>query len=183
MPAARASEDSQGAELIAIAHVRKPVGLRGWCGVTALGDSLGKLKLPAEVLIGRGEKAAKPIRLIAAQPDPRGFRCRFEGSEDREQAERLRDHLIFLAEQLLPRLEEDAFYHFELEGMSVRSERTGQMIGTVRAVYNFPSTDAVEITITDGRQVLVPLRGEVIVSIDRPARCLSVDMDMLDELL
>jgi ribosomal 30S subunit maturation factor RimM len=57
------------------------------------------------------------------------------------------------------------------------------MIGTVRAVYNFPSTDAVEITITDGRQVLVPLRGEVIVSIDRPARCLSVDMDMLDELL
>jgi 16S rRNA processing protein RimM len=170
-------------DLTAIARIQKPVGLKGWCAVAVYGHTLEQVECPCPVRLGRSEHATIPSTMVAVHRDPKGFRCRFARCEDRESAERLREQIIFVPTNRLPRLEEDEFYHFELEGMAVVGAETGTDVGTVVAVHNYPTTDAIEIRLAAGGVVLVPMAGGIIEDIDRAERRIVVRTGPLEELL
>ncbi|MBD3390528.1 MAG: 16S rRNA processing protein RimM [Chitinivibrionales bacterium] len=169
-------------EYVEIGFIRKPVGLRGWCGVTPHGATLERLDAPCEVFLGIDPGALETVRLREVRDEPKGCRCLFEGCEDRDAAERLRDKSIYVRGDALPRLAQSRYYHFELEGLRVVAEQGGAELGIVRRVQNYPSVDALEIAGTDGRMVLVPLRDEIVRDIDREAGCITIAASNLDEL-
>src|SRR4051794_7047104 len=103
---------------------------------------------------------------------------RLEGSSSRGDAEALRGF-----ELTLPRddsmLEEGEFWAEQLEGCSVMDGPTA--VGFVRRMSALPSVEVLEVDRPDGSELLIPLVGDCIRSIDVEARRIDVDLGFLGE--
>ncbi|NLL13940.1 MAG: 16S rRNA processing protein RimM [Fibrobacter sp.] len=169
-------------ELIAVGKILRTIGLDGLCALEAFGESLEKLELPLDVWIGLNPQTAQIITIVEIKRRPKGLVCRFKGISDLQAAEKIKNHLIFISSQQLPALDQQHFYHFELKGMKVYSDDNRQ-VGVVEEVFNFPTTDSLEIRRMDGELVLVPMNEDSIVSVDKNKKLIIVRRDFLEELL
>lgn len=169
-------------ELIAVGKVLRTVGLDGLCAVESFGRSFDSLNLPLRAWIGMNPETAQETVVEEIQERAKGLVCRFKGINEIESAEKIIDHLIFISILQLPVLDQQQFYHFELKGMKVYSENHAQ-IGIVEEVYNFPTTDSLEIRRMDGELILVPMNEDSIVTIDKSKKQIIVRQDFLEELL
>ena len=170
-------------EPVIIGRVRKPIGLKGWCGVTAYGRVLSTLTLPAQVVLDQGRGRRNQHLLLSIEDHPKGHRCRFKGIASRDNAEKYREADIIIDNSLLPELEESEFYHFELEGMKVVSDPDKTLIGTVTIVHNYPSVDALEIERPEGKPIVIPMTKETVLLVDRKSGTILVSVDFLKEVL
>jgi 16S rRNA processing protein RimM len=170
-------------ERIAIGIVRRPVGLRGLCAVEPFGTTLAALSPPYTVLIGKDDGSAESMVIDRIVPLPKGLRCGFRDRKDRAAVEGLRGSLIFIDKKTLPVRAEGSFYHFELKGAGVYSDRDGSRIGTVIEVHNFPSSDTLEVEREGGTPLLLPLSGQAVTAIDTGAGRITVRQSFVEELL
>ena len=171
------------AERIAVGIIQKPVGIKGNCAVTAIGNTLFSLEIPADIFIGKNSRDIVTVCIDNMRHGPKGCQCHFLGIDERDAAEKLRGFSLFIDQEALPELEADEYYHFELEGLEVRKKGSEKKIGTVREVINFPTMDAVEIVLQNGETILVPLSKEVVSDIDRENGRLYVESSVTDEIL
>lgn len=169
-------------ELIAVGKILRTIGLDGLCALESFGKSLELLEMPLDVWIGLNPETAQKNTIEEIQGRPKGLVCRFKGINDLQSAEKIKNYLVFISSQLLPALDQQQFYHFELKGMKVYSDNNRQ-IGVVEDVFNFPTTDSLEIRRMDGELVLVPMNEDSIVSIDKNKGLIIVRQDFLEELL
>jgi 16S rRNA processing protein RimM len=167
---------------VAIADIGRPHGLKGECHVAPIGRAFTLLQPPCEVLIGKGTGALRPLVLEAVTEVSRNYLCAFAGVADRESAEGLRGASVYVDTSDLPLLGKGEYYHFELEGMQVLSREDRRVVGRVRRLHNYPTVDALEVEKADGSVLLVPLREEIVGTIDREGNSITVDMSALDEL-
>src|SRR3990167_5587256 len=79
----------------------------------------------------------------------------FEGVTDRTKAEGLKGAKLMLAQDRLPSLMDDTYYHKDLIGLSVISSE-GQSFGRVHAVYNFGAGELLEITTLKSTLHMIP---------------------------
>jgi 16S rRNA processing protein RimM len=169
-------------ELIAVAAIGKPQGLKGFCHLFPIGATLSQ-KGTDWYRIGRDAHDTRAVyleQLQGAVDRPIG---RFRDVNDREQAELLRGQSLFVPREQLPDLDGDEFYHFELEGMQVYDQNR-QLFGTVVAVYNYPTIDAIEVKRLSGDAlVVIPLDKHRVPTIDKQSRCIHIDTEQLEELL
>jgi 16S rRNA processing protein RimM len=76
-----------------------------------------------------------------------------------------------------PALDEGEYWAHELEGLDVTDgERS---VGSVRAMRELPSVEVLEVVREDGEELLVPMVGDAIRSIDVPARRIDIDLGFL----
>lgn len=169
-------------ELVAIGKVLRTVGLDGWCAVESFGKSFESIDLPVKVMVGLNQNVTRPVSIIEIQMRPKGIVCRFDGINDLQDAESIHDYLIFIDSKMLPPLQEQEFYHFELTGMAVISDDNRQ-IGIVKDVHNFPTTDSLEVQRKNGEIVLIPMNDDSIISIDKKQNRIVVNRSFLEELL
>jgi 16S rRNA processing protein RimM len=107
------------------------------------------------------------------RPFKDGFLVRFEGVEDRTQAEALRRlELLAPVEALAPRGEGEVFFH-ELPGMRVE-DTAGVQVGRVLEVYELEPSVLLEVMTRTGK-VLIPFVAEVVVDVQLEQRRLVVD--------
>jgi len=172
---------SRPAQRIAIGCIRKPCGLQGYCYVDAFGKALPALRLPGKVFLGKDPNNAVASVVREKKETPKGYLCRFNDHETLEQAEEVRGDYIFIEQRDLPALEGKQYYAFELEGMTVVTLPDNKPIGVVTEVHNYPTVDAVDVRREDGTMVLVVLRPEIIVAIDREKQCILVHGAALEE--
>ncbi len=103
---------------------------------------------------------------------------RLEGSTSRDDALALRG-----AELTIPRddgmLEEGEYWAEQLEGCAVVDGEVA--IGFVRRMRALPSVEVLEVDRPDGSELLVPMVGDCIRSIDVEARRIDVDLGFLGE--
>jgi 16S rRNA processing protein RimM len=103
---------------------------------------------------------------------------RLEGVESREQAEALRGQELTVPATQAPSLGEGEWWAHELEGCLVcDGERT---VGTVSAMIELPSCEALEVQRPDGgRPLLVPMVRAAVRSVDPAAKRVDVDLAFL----
>ncbi len=89
---------------------------------------------------------------------------------------------MYIAKENLPDTKEDEFYFYQLVGLDVESE-TGETIGQVVEVFNFPTTDAIEVKLTKGKKVLVPFRKETITAVLLEEKKIVVERETLEDLI
>ncbi|MGE0501136.1 MAG: ribosome maturation factor RimM [Rhizobiaceae bacterium] len=100
---------------------------------------------------------------------------RFKGVSDRTAAEALTGTALFVDRSSLPEnLEDDEFYHTDLVGLAVR-DTAGDGIGKVLAVQNFGGGDMLEVTLSSGREVLIPFTAAAVPQVALSAGFLVVD--------
>jgi len=170
-------------DLVAIAVIKRAVGLDGHCGVMVYGETLGRIETPAAVYVGESEKRARAVTLETVELRPQGYVVLFDEIRDRNAAEAVQGLNLYVDENLLPKLAEGEYYHFHLRGMEVVSASTGGKIGTVRDTVNLPSMDALEVVLTTGREIVIPYNEQAVLKVDNETESIIVNDSYIEELL
>jgi 16S rRNA processing protein RimM len=110
--------------------------------------------------------------------------CRSRGApapivEDREAAQALRGEELLVARDQAPGLEEDEWWAEDLEGCEVTDGVA--VVGSVRRLLALPSCEVLEVARPSGPDLLVPLIGDAVRSVDIDRRVIDVDLGFLGE--
>jgi 16S rRNA processing protein RimM len=169
-------------ELIAIARVRKPHGLRGELIVDVLTDAPDVvLTSGRRVFAGDEDGHLFPnipeMEITDAVVAGDGCRLSLAGVEDRTEAEKWRGRFLFAHQSTLPPLKEDEVYLHDLVGMRVvQSDVAGAeaAVGEVLEVLEMPQGLILVVKRAGAEDVLLPYRPEVIELVDQAERVITV---------
>jgi 16S rRNA processing protein RimM len=103
---------------------------------------------------------------------------RLAGCDTREAAEALHGRPLQVALEHAPALEPGEWWAHELEGLAVTDG--SRAVGTVRRMVELPSVEVLEVERTDGSELLVPMVGDAIRSLDVAERRVDVDLGLID---
>lgn len=161
-------------ELLVVAEVVKPHGLRGEVCIESHADSPFLFdEVPCLYLARKGQK---PRRFVVRSSRTHKGRVllTFKGVDGRDQAENLRGMEVLVREADLPETGEDEVYMYELEGMEVGLE-DGTVVGTISNFILAPGQETWVISTSDGKEILFPAVEEFVLSVDLDAEKIVVD--------
>ena len=88
------------------------------------------------------------------------------GTTNKEQADQLKGHLIYIETKYLPSLMTDEFYYKDLKGLRIKIEGSIQK-GKVNDVCNFGSGDLLEVSLDDKKvTIYIPFNKDNVRKID-----------------
>jgi 16S rRNA processing protein RimM len=151
--------------------VARPHGLDGSFHVA---DARPRLLVLGGVVLVEG----RPRTIERRAGHDHGVIVRIEGCADRAAAEALRGAQLLVAREGAPELEEDEWWAEELEGCAVAD--AGRPVGVVRRLVEMPSCELLEVELDGGGELLVPLVGDAVRSVDVERRVIDVDLTFLD---
>lgn len=97
----------------------------------------------------------------------------FDGIDTTQRAEELKGCSLYLPLQFLPPLKGKKFYFHEVLGFSVTTATHGN-IGTIQNILEFPQQAIFQIK-KDEVEILVPIKDQFIVKIDREAKTIELN--------
>jgi len=165
--------DRSDLEFVEIARVIKPHGLRGGLGVLPFSSGSQTLMSVREVRLVRADGSTELRELAEVRPMQRGFLVRLVGVEGREAAEAYRDAVVAVERAELPDLPEHEAYAFDLVGGTVLGPE-GTVEGTILAVVEYPSVDALVVDRGEGRRAEIPLLEDWILDIDADSKTVTL---------
>jgi 16S rRNA processing protein RimM len=129
-----------------------------------------------ELLAGREELVVEGRRVAIERRAGRADKpiLRLAGCDSREAVEALRGAALLVPLEEAPPLQEGEFWAHELEGCTVVDGE--RVVGVVARMVSLPSCEALEVG-----DLLIPLVGDAVRSIDVAARRIDVDMGFLGE--
>ena len=98
----------------------------------------------------------------------RVFVVKLVGVTNPNEAEKYRGKKVYIAKSDLPELPEGEYFHFEIIGLAVFHQETGERIGVISQVLNTGANDVYEITPEVGKPILIPAIREVVKKFDVP---------------
>jgi 16S rRNA processing protein RimM len=163
-------------ERVAVGRVLRPHGVRGEVMVEVLSDVPGRLAPGRRLRASWEGRPARPSREVLVEtyrPHKSGALVRFAGTEDRDQAEELRDALLDVDRSEVPDAPEGTYYWYQLLGC--RCWVDGEDLGEV--------TDLVEdggglllVVSKDGRQVPIPFVQSFLKEVDVERGRIELDL-------
>ena len=168
-------EDLSSVELVAVARVAKPRGVKGEVACDLLTDFPERFDGLAEVIAvfpgGRRER----LKLEGHWLHGGRVILKLEGFDSPETAAALAGCELTVPESEAVELEEDEFYDWQLEGCRVETVE-GREVGTVREVLHTGGAAPVLVILDEReRENLVPLAESICVEVDVAARLIRVD--------
>ena len=161
-------------ELLAVARVHRPHGLRGEVSAEVLTAFPERLR-PGLELIWQRDDETRTVRLAEARPHGSRLLLRLEGVEDADAARALSGgDLCVAAGEAVP-APEGFFYSHEIHGFACM-DRDGRRLGTAEGVEETPAGPLLSLTRPDGKEALVPFVAEYVVRVDREARAIILDL-------
>jgi 16S rRNA processing protein RimM len=152
-------------DLVLIAHVRKPRGLKGDIFIkTYTSDDKRFLKLK-KVLVRLANGEISERKIESSKILPNGVTIKIEGVDDCDAAELLRNAELLIPESERHKLPDGRAYYDQIIGMNVVDDETGLAIGTVRNILDMPAGDVFVLDL-NGVEHLVTNAGEEVCAID-----------------
>ncbi len=152
-------------ELISVARIARPQGLRGEVIADLLTDFPDRF---AELDVARVKRATGEISVLKLE----SFRLhkgrvvlKFAGYDSINQAEELRNAQVMVTRNQLVRLPEDTWYDFDLVDCEVLTSE-GARIGRVAGVQNYGAAPLLVVRDDEKRELLIPLTFSICVEID-----------------
>ena len=109
----------------------------------------------------------------------RGVIVRVDGCDDRDAAKALRGESLMVPRERAPALQADEWWATDLEGCAVRD---GELhVGVVTRLLALPSCEVLAVERAGGGELLVPLVGDAVRTVDVQARTIDVDLAFLGE--
>ena len=151
--------------LVTIGKCVKPHGLKGEIGVKPITDFPERFEQTPRVFAHKQQDPVKLLIIETVRDRSGGFLIKFKGIEDKTAAEELRGYFLAVTEDELVVLEDDEYWHWELEGLTALDEN-GQELGTLVEVVESPAHDLYVVKTKDGRNHLVPAVREFVPDIN-----------------
>ena len=160
-------------ELVAIARIVRPRGLRGEVVADVLTDFAARFENIEEVigLATDGQRANLKIENFWFQKDR--IILKFAGFDSSEAAEDLRGIELCVPESEVVELSEGEFFDWQLEGCEVETLE-GEKLGTVRELMRTGGTELLVVESGD-REVLIPFAEAICPEVDIEQKLIRVD--------
>jgi 16S rRNA processing protein RimM len=146
---------------VAVGRVSRAHGVQGEVAVLVLSEVEGRFAPGATLWLEDG----RTLTVESSKPHRGGLLVRFREVRDREQAEGLQRALLVVPESSSPSLPEGSWWDHQIEGCAVETDR-GRPLGTVREVIHTAANDVWSVVDGGGRETLVPVLIDVLVSVD-----------------
>jgi 16S rRNA processing protein RimM len=130
-------------------------------------------KMESVLILLGGKLVPFFIDSLTLRPNSREANVHFQGIDSDEKAALLCGKEIYLPLQYLPELSGNNFYFHEIEGYEAIDKKLGS-IGIVERVIDLPGNPLFLIK-KDFREILIPVRDEFILKVDRENRQLLLD--------
>lgn len=137
-------------DALAVAEIVAPHGIHGWVRVRLHDPASKALRRGLVVTLRKPGSTAVARELLAVDPIPGKSACRVHiaGVDDRDAAEALRGHELWLARADLPPLTADEFYLADIIGLPVERvlpDGRVQPLGTVVGLTSNGAQDLLEV--------------------------------------
>ena len=181
-PAPTSGRDGAGAparpdpdDLLVVGRIGKPQGIRGEVTLQVRTDD-PDTRFAAGAVLHTDPPERGPLTVAAARWQNSRLVVAFEGFEDRNAAETLRETVLQVDARTLPPPEdEDEFHDHVLRGMTAELV-DGSPLGAVADVLHLPHGDVLVVRRTGSdAEVLVPFVKAMVPVVDVAARRLQVD--------
>jgi 16S rRNA processing protein RimM len=150
---------------LVVARIGRAHGIKGEVTVEVRTDE-PELRLAPGAVLATDPPTAGPLTIASGRVHSGRLLLRFEGVEDRNAAEALRNTLL-IAEVDPDELPEgeDEYYDHQLIDLDVVTE-DGAEVGRVTEVVHLPSQDLFVVERPDGGEVMIPFVQEIVTEID-----------------
>lgn len=154
-------------ELVALGVVTKPHGLRGEVWVKLFNPD-SELVSQLEEVVVRRDAETDVLVVVRRRVDRDMMVVSFEGVTTREQADDLRGFELCVPRSAFPDLDVGEYYFVDLE-RCVTKDESGEELGPVLRVIEYPSVDCLEVRMADGVRE-IPIVDDYVVSVDVSAK-------------
>jgi 16S rRNA processing protein RimM len=161
-------------DLIAIAFIARPQGLRGEVIADLLTDFPDRFASLSTVYAVRANGEIRRLRLERARRHGARIVLKFAGFEAMEEAEELRGALVSIERKQMVALPADTYYDFDLVDCEVTT-RAGEHLGRVRRVERHGGGTPLLAVGDAEREYLIPFALPICVEIDPAGKRILVD--------
>lgn len=164
-------------DLIEIARIKGPNGLKGKMWVTPYGDCFERFSAYTHLIVGN---QGLPRRMISCSARKGKYILELEGITDITQVENITGQSLFITREQLPCLEEDEYYWADILGMRV-IDTQGKELGEIVDIFPTGSNDV--FVVDKDKHYYIPYTKDVIRDILIDERKVIVDSSLLEGLL
>lgn len=157
-------------EFLIVGRVVRPHGVRGDIAMKILTDYPERLVEIETVHVGPDHT---PYTIERVRNHKIGLLIKFEEIDDRDEAEALREHFVYVHRSNAIPLEEGEYYLYQLEGMRVVTEE-GEELGRLTDYIVTGANDVYIISRPDGTELLIPAIPDVIREVDVASGTMTV---------
>jgi 16S rRNA processing protein RimM len=151
--------------LVTIGKCIKPHGLHGEIRVKAITDFPERFEQTEKVFAHQEKDPVRPLEIASVRENHGGFLIKFVGIDSLTEADKLRGHFLSVPDDELVALEEDEYWHWQLEGLRAVSPGGGA-IGVLKEVVQSPAHDLYLIEDVHGKTHWVPAVRQYVPEID-----------------
>jgi len=151
--------------LVAVGRIARAHGVRGECRIKLYNEDSEALRAGGEVQLRADGGDPKPFKIERARWAQGGALVKLKGLDDRDRVAALRGAEVLVDSALLPALEDDQCYAFQLVGCTVVDDADGSTLGRVVAVDPSPAHELLRIE-QAGREWLLPFVDAYVIEVD-----------------
>ena len=164
-------------DLIEIARISGPHGLKGKIKIIPFGDSFKRFLRYTHLILG---KNSSPLEILSAQTRRSFYIIELAGFTHISQVESLKGETLFIKREQLEEPEEDEYYWRDLLGLKV-IDTHGAVLGEIVDIFSTGSNDV--YVVDKSKQYLIPATKDVIKEISLEKGCITIDASLLEGLL
>ncbi|MBX3132519.1 MAG: 16S rRNA processing protein RimM [Gemmatimonadaceae bacterium] len=165
-------------------RIRRPHGVRGELVVDVMTDEPGAIFAPGrrvfqgthdgELSVDPRTRAPRELVVSSLRPIKDGWLMRFDGINDRTEAEKWNGRYLLVPVEELSEPEEGEVFAHELVGMQLVDAGSSATIGEVIEFYDLPQGLLLEFRTSAGAVASLPFVDEFVDALDREARTIRV---------
>jgi 16S rRNA processing protein RimM len=160
-------------ELIAVAKIIKPIGIRGEVKIQLLTDEINRLSHLTSVWIGKQQQAATEHKILRVRQDVKQCLAALQGIETIEAAESLRDQFLFVSQDETVPPKEGRYFVDDILGCEMATQK-GEQVGTIVDVLTLPGND-LWVVRNGQKEILIPAVKEIVKEVDVKRKRIVID--------
>ena len=154
---------------VAVGRITRAHGVQGEVAVQVISEVPERFRVGATLWTQDG----RTLAVSASRPHGDRLLVRFDGVDDRDQADALRGTLLVVPESASPELPEGSWWDHQIVGCEVETD-TGRALGAVRDVIHTAANDVWSVTDASETETLIPVIADAIVEVDVAAKRIVV---------
>ncbi len=166
-------ERAEAPDLISIARIARPHGIRGEVVADILTDFPARFETLEEVLAVRGKEIIGSLKIEKSRFHQDRLLLKFVGYDEPNKADELRGVSLVISPDELVELPENEYFIFDLVGCEVFT-LDQQIIGVVVKVEDFGAAPLLVVK-QDDREMMIPMTHEICPEIDTAAKRIVVN--------
>ena len=164
-------------DLYQVGSITQTHGIRGEVKVFPLTDDISRFKNMKNLLLDAGKEGYISLEVENARPQKNLVILKFKGIDNINDIEKYKGHGLYVTKDNRVDLKEDEYFIADLIGCDVYLDSDkDNRFGTISDVMETGANDVYEITLENGKTVLVPAIKDCILDVDIEGRRMEIHL-------